>query len=43
MLKDLNKSSVKVANVNHKFDDKLRDSNVVLHDRKHIMEEISKL
>ncbi len=39
---DIKKSSIKVANTNDQFDDKLKDTNVVLHERKHIKEELSK-
>ena len=42
-MKEIKKSSVKVANINDQFDDKLKDNNVTLHERKHIKEEISKL
>lgn len=40
-IKEINKSSIKTANVNDQVDDKLKESNVVLHDRKHIKEEMS--
>ena len=42
-LKDVNYQSVKVANQNDKLTDKLIEKNVVLHERKHINEEMSNL
>ena len=41
-LKDINKFSIKVANNNDQYDDKIKDLNISLHQRKHINEEMSK-
>ena len=40
--KDIRMESVKLGNLNQQLDDQLTQKNVVLHDRKHINEEISK-
>ena len=42
-LKELNRKSVKIANTNYQYNEKLQENNVILHDRKHISEEIGKL
>jgi hypothetical protein len=41
-LKEIKGDTVKVANVNDTLDDHLREKNVVLYDRKHIEDEMSK-
>jgi cilia- and flagella-associated protein 43 len=41
-LKDINDKSVRIANKNDKFDERLTENNVMLHDRKHINKDICK-
>jgi hypothetical protein len=42
-LKEVKKTSVKIGNENDKLDDELNERNIVLHQRKHVNEEMSKL
>lgn len=41
-IKEIKTQSIKVANNNDQYDDNLKERNVILHDRRHISEEISK-
>lgn len=41
-LKEIKKHSVKTGNENDKIDDQLNESNIILHQRKHVNEEMSK-
>lgn len=40
-VREIRNFSIKTANENDQFDDKLLETNISLHDRKHINEEIS--
>ena len=41
--KEIKKGAVKVGNENDQLDDQLNESNVILHQRKHVNDEMSKI
>ena len=42
-LKEIRKEATQTANLNDRFDDKLREENASLFERKHISQDMSKL